>query len=75
MRDGALTRIPKIAIKRIVSRRGPVRLTDKAAESLSAILEGKARRIAKYAMAQARKDGRKTILKEDIDSYRLRFGD
>ncbi len=70
-----MTRIPKIAIKRIISRRGSVRLTDKAAESLSTILESKARKIAKYAAAQAKKNGRKTVLKEDIDSYRLRFGD
>jgi len=70
-----LTNIPKTAIKRLVKRDSSVRLTDKAAESISVILEGKARKIARYAMMQAKKNGRKTILKEDIDSYRLKFGD
>lgn len=74
MRD-YLSRIPKATIKRLVNRSGPVRLTDKAAESISAMLEGKARKIARYAMMQAKKEGRKTILKEDIDAYRLKFGD
>jgi len=55
--------------------RSQVRLTDKAAESISAILEAKARKIAAYASTQAKRKGRKTILKEDIDSYRLKFGD
>ncbi len=70
-----LSRIPKTSIKRLINSRGSVRLTDKAAESISTMLEAKARKIAKYALLEARKNGRKTILKEDIDAYRLKFGD
>ncbi len=70
-----MPKIPKTAIKRLVNRSSSIRLTDKAAESISRVLESKARKIARYAMAQAKKNGRRTILKEDIDSYRLKFGD
>ncbi|HUC38661.1 MAG TPA: histone-like protein [Candidatus Acidoferrum sp.] len=70
-----MSRIPKTSIKRLIKMRSQVRLTDKAAESISAILEAKARKIAAYASTQAKRKGRKTILKEDIDSYRLKFGD
>lgn len=74
MRD-YLPRIPKATIKKLVNRSSPIKLTDKAAESISTMLEGKARKIARYAMMQAKKKGRKIILKEDIDAYRLKFGD
>ena len=67
--------IPKAAIKKIVNGRSGIVLTDRAAEALSAVLERKAKRIARYAVTQARRKGRKTILKEDIDTYRLKFGD
>ncbi len=70
-----MPKITKATVKRLVNRSGPIRLTDKAAESISAILERKAKKIARYAMLQAKKEGRKTILKEDIDSYRMKFGD
>ena len=70
-----MPKIVKATIKRLVNRNGPIKLTDKAAGSISTILERKAKKIARYAMAQAKKNGRKTILKEDIDSYRLKFGD
>ena len=67
--------IPKAAIKKIVNGRSGIVLTDRAAEAPSAVLERKAKRIARYAVTQARRKGRKTILKEDIDTYRLKFGD
>jgi histone H3/H4 len=71
----SVTKIPKTAIKKLVNRNSDIRLTDKAAEAISSLLEKKAQKIARYAVIQAKKKGRKTILKEDIDTYRLKFGD
>lgn len=70
-----MSKIPKTAVKKIVSGSSEIMLTDKAAQAISLILENKAKRIAKYAVTQAKKKGRKTILKEDIDSYIFKFGD
>ncbi len=70
-----MAKIPKAAIKRLVNRNSTVKLTDRAAESISLILEKKAKKIAAYAVSEAKKKGRNTILKEDIDLYRLKFGD
>ncbi len=67
--------IPKVAIKKLVKKRKGISLTDSAASSISLILEKKASKIAKYAFARAKKLGRDTILKEDIDAYRLKYGD
>ncbi len=70
-----MAKIPKAAIKRLVNKSSTVKLTDRAAESISLILERKAKKIASYAVSEAKKKGRNTILKEDIDLYRLKFGD
>jgi histone H3/H4 len=67
--------IPKTAVKKLVKKRKGISLTDSAAASISLILEKKASRIAKYAFARAKKMGRDTILKEDIEAYRLKYGD
>jgi histone H3/H4 len=67
--------IPRAAIKKLVKKRKGVSLTDSAASSISLILEKKASRIAKYALARAKRAGRETILKEDIEAYRLKYGD
>lgn len=70
-----MVKISRTAIKRLVSNSSGVKLTDRAVESISVMLEKKAKKIASYAVAQAKKKGRNTILKEDVDMYRLRFGD
>ncbi len=70
-----MSKIPKTAVKKIVNGNSDIMLTDKAANEISRILEKKAQRIARYAVTQAKKKGRKTILKEDIDSYIFKFGD
>ena len=70
-----MAKIPKSAIKSLVKSRSKIVLTDNAVSSISRILERKAGRIAKYALSRAKKNGRNTILKEDIDAYRLKFGE
>ncbi|MCL4389531.1 MAG: NFYB/HAP3 family transcription factor subunit [Candidatus Marsarchaeota archaeon] len=70
-----MAKIPKSAIKSLVKNRSKITLTDNAASAISRILGKKAERIAKYAFSRAKKNGRNTILKEDIDAYRLKFGE
>ena len=70
-----MPKIPKAAVKKLINSNSGIMLTDRAAGALALLLERRANKIAKYAVAQARKKGRRTILKEDIDTYRMRFGD
>ncbi len=69
--------ISKASIKKIVKggSNPNVIITDKAAEAIARILEKKARRIAKYAVKSAKSKKRNTITEEDVDKYRLMFGD
>ncbi len=68
-------RIAKDAIKKIVHENFGVKISDDAAEALSKLLDEKAQRIAKYAVGRAKDKNRHTILEEDIEAYRLKFGD
>lgn len=69
--------ISKVTIKKIVKNGSTpnVIISDKAAEAIARILEKKAQRIAKYAVKRARTNKRDTITEEDVDTYRLKFGD
>jgi len=69
--------ISKVTIKKIVKNGSNpnVIISDKAAEAIARILEKKAERIAKYAVKRARTNKRDTITEEDVDTYRLKFGD
>jgi histone H3/H4 len=66
--------ISKAEIKRIVRISG-TRISDAAAEDIARMLELKAKRIAKYAVDRAKRKNRTTILSEDIERYKLKFGD
>ncbi len=70
-----MAKIPKSAIKSLVKNRNKIVLTNNAVSAISRILEKKAARIAKYALLRAKKNGRNNILKEDIEAYRLKYGD
>ena len=39
------------------------------------MLEKKAKKIASYAVKRAKESGRKSVLEDDIDTYRIKFGD
>jgi len=69
--------ISKASIKKIVknSSNPNVIISDRAAEAIARLLESKAKRIAKYAVKRAKGKKRDTVTEEDIDSYRVRFGD
>ena len=72
-----MERIPKSSIKKIIKNGSnpDIIISDSAANAIARLLEKKARRIAKYAVQRARKKRRGTITEEDIDAYKLRFGD
>ncbi|MGC8648616.1 MAG: histone-like protein [Candidatus Micrarchaeia archaeon] len=64
--------ISKLTIKKIVKKNN-IRISDNAAEEIAKLLEKKASIIAKYAVNRAKKSGRKIVLQEDIDSYKIKF--
>ena len=69
--------ISTASIKKIIKEKynSDVIITEKAAKAIAKALEEKARRIAKYAVKRAKDKKRATITEEDIDTYRLKFGD
>jgi histone H3/H4 len=66
--------ISKQTIKRMVNRSG-ISISDSAADALARMLEKKAKKIASYAVKRAKTCGRKSVLEDDIDTYRIKFGD
>jgi len=68
-------RISKLSIKRLVKGRSGVTISDPALESIAKMLELKARRIAEYAVKRAKTHNRSIVTEEDVDTYRLKFGD
>lgn len=67
--------LSKSEIKRIIERETKIKISDAAARAIATLLEAKAKKIAKYAVGRAGKQGRRTVVAEDVDTYRLRFGD
>ncbi len=67
-------KISNAAIKKIV-KKSDVQISESAANAIAKLLEKKAKTIAKYAVRRAKKNGRDTVLSEDVDYYRLKFGD
>ena len=67
-------KISNTAIKKIV-KKSDVQISDSAATAIARLLEKKAKTIAKYAVKRAKKSGRDMVLSEDVDYYRLKFGD
>ena len=67
--------LSKSEIKRMIQKEANIRVSDAAAKAIATLLETKAKTIAKYAVGRAGKKGRRTVLAEDVDTYRLRFGD
>lgn len=70
-----MRKISKAAIKKLVSSRSGVMISDSAASAIAALLEKKANRIARYAVKRAKAKKRESVIAEDIESYRVRFGD
>jgi histone H3/H4 len=67
--------LSKSDIKKMIEKEAKIRVSDDAADAIAALLEAKARMIAKYAVGRAKRTGRRTVLTEDVDTYRLKFGD
>ena len=71
----SMRKISKAVIKKLVNSSGGAVISDSAASAIAALLERKAKRIARYAVKRAKTKKRATVTAEDIDSYRVRFGD
>ncbi len=67
--------IPNNAIKKMVRARSNVMISNSAASAIAKLLERRAKTIAKYAVKRAKAKGRSTVLGEDVDYYRMKFGD
>ena len=68
-------KITSATVKRMVSERSDIKISSSAAAAIAKALEKRAKAIAKYAVKRAKKQGRSTVLSEDIDYYRMKFGD
>ena len=70
-----MRKISKAAVKKLVNGAGGVVISDSAASAIAALLERKAKRIARYAVKRAKAHNRDVVTEEDVDTYRLKFGD
>ncbi len=65
-------KISKSMLKKFVKENFGIMISKDATEELADILEKKAKDISKYAVEKAKKEGRKKILTDDIESYKLK---
>jgi histone H3/H4 len=70
-----MANISKASVRKIINNSSDIMITEKALEAISAILEREAKKIASYAVGQAKRHGRKSILKEDVEKYSIKYGD
>ena len=68
-------KVSKTSIKRLVKNSSGIAISDNALESIAKLLEAKAKRIAEYAVKRAKAHKRDVVTEEDVDTYRLKFGD
>lgn len=69
-------KISKATVKKLINGSGgSVVISDSAASAIALILEKKATRISKYAVKRAKANKRNTVLQEDVENYKIRFGD
>ena len=68
-------KISKLSIRKLVKDSSGVTISDPALESIAKMLEAKAKRIAEYAVKRAKTHNRGIVTEEDVDTYRLKFGD
>lgn len=67
-----MANIPKQSVKNIVRRYFKVNITDDGAAELAKMLEGEAKRISKFAVANAKKDKRDRVTRKDVREYVLK---
>ena len=61
--------ISRNTIKRLVKRHFGVSITDKGADRLAGMLEKEARKMATFAVENAKSNNRDKIVRKDIDEY------
>ena len=70
-----MTKISNAMIKKLVKEQTGTTISDTAAGAIAKLLEKKAKTMAKYAVARAKKKGRATVTEDDIYSYKMQFGE
>jgi histone H3/H4 len=68
-------KISNALVRKMAKSHSDIRMSSEAAAAIAKILEKKAAMIAKHAVKKAKKEGRSIVTEEDIDTYRLKFGD
>jgi histone H3/H4 len=68
-------RVSKTSIKRLIKNGYDIKISGPALESIAKLLDAKAKRIAEYAVKRAKTHNRNVVLEEDVDTYKLKFGD
>ena len=74
MTCGAVASIPNSAIKGIIKKYAKVSITSDGAAAIAAILERKAKEIARFAVKNAKRRSRDKVTKEDISAYIFKKG-
>ena len=64
-----MARIPKPAIKKLVKKYFEANITESGVEEMAAILEEEAKKMANFAVNNAKKNKRATVTKKDIQEY------
>lgn len=65
-------KISRQMLKRFIKENFGAMITDDAVDELASILERKAKEISKNAVESAKRENRRKIVAEDIESYRLK---
>lgn len=68
-------RVSKTSIRRLIKSGYDIKISGPALESIARLLDAKAKRIAEYAVRRAKAHNRSVVLEEDVDTYKLKFGD
>jgi histone H3/H4 len=69
-----MAKISKMLVKKLVKEKFNIAISDDAALAIADMLEKKATSIARYAVKHAQRKKRSTVLSEDIEGYKLKFG-
>ncbi|MEM0149677.1 MAG: NFYB/HAP3 family transcription factor subunit [Candidatus Micrarchaeaceae archaeon] len=70
----SMPKISKMLVKKLVKEKFGIAVSDDAAGIIASMLEEKATSIARYAVKRAQRKKRNTVLGEDIEGYKLKFG-
>lgn len=70
-----MANIPKTSIKKFVKTHFKANITEDGADEIVKILEEKAEEISKYAVSNAKKEGRSKVTRGDVMRYVIKGGE